>query len=161
MHTVFKSVLPFFLLSGIRYLIFISIIQGQHTYKKWNKIFLIYKEIQNRAVVKSYMTDSSYMVKYLRISSYIRKPFLIYNFACAPFRISLYMRKIFFSFLSVYCGRENCWGLQEYNPGINRFYYQKQQFSLKFLSSRRISSNEILNFYLLIICYLPEQKYIP
>jgi hypothetical protein len=27
----------------------------------------------------------SYMVKYLRISSYNRKPFLIYDFATAPF----------------------------------------------------------------------------
>ncbi len=44
------------------------------------------------------LTASSYtrMNKNLRISSYIRKPFLICDFA-----ISLYMRKIFFSFLSV------------------------------------------------------------
>ncbi len=35
-------------------------------------------------------------------SSYIRKPFLIYDFATAPLWISLYMRKIFFSFLSVW-----------------------------------------------------------
>ena len=41
------------------------------------------------------------MVKYLRISSYIRKPFLITDFATAPFRIFLYMRKILFSFLIV------------------------------------------------------------
>ncbi len=40
-------------------------------------------------------------VTYLRISSYIRKPFLIYYFATAPFRISWYMRKIWFSFLAV------------------------------------------------------------
>ncbi len=38
------------------------------------------------------------MGKYLRISSYIRKPFLIYDFATAPLWISLYMRKIWFSF---------------------------------------------------------------
>ncbi len=37
------------------------------------------------------------MTKYFRISSYIRKPFLIYDFATAPFWISLYIRKIFFS----------------------------------------------------------------
>ncbi len=43
------------------------------------------------------------MGKYLRISSYIRKPFLIYDFATAPLWISLYMRKIWFSFLSVHC----------------------------------------------------------
>jgi hypothetical protein len=30
------------------------------------------------------LTASSYMGKYLRISSYIGKPFLIYDFATAP-----------------------------------------------------------------------------
>ncbi len=37
------------------------------------------------------------MAQYLRISSYIRKLFLIYDFASDPVWISLYMRK--FSFL--------------------------------------------------------------
>ncbi len=37
------------------------------------------------------------MVKYLRISSYIRKPFLKYNFATAPF----WIQKMLFSFLLV------------------------------------------------------------
>ncbi len=50
-----------------------------YTDKKENKIFLIYKEIQKGAVA------NSYIVKYLRISSYIRKPFLIYDFATASF----------------------------------------------------------------------------
>ncbi len=44
---------------------------------------------------------ASLMGKYLRISSYIRKLFLIYDFGTAPLWISLYMRKIRFSFLSV------------------------------------------------------------
>ncbi len=48
-----------------------------------------------------WLTASSSMGKYLRISSYIRKPFLIYDFATAPLWISLYMRKIWFSFLIV------------------------------------------------------------
>ncbi len=48
-----------------------------------------------------WLTSSSYMGKYLRISSFSRKPFLIYDFATAPLWISLYMRKIGFSFLSV------------------------------------------------------------
>ncbi len=68
------------------------------------KIFL-YKEIQKEAVAKSYMTAGlliQYMTKYLHISSYIMKHFLIYDFATAPIWISLYMRKILFSFLSVY-----------------------------------------------------------
>jgi hypothetical protein len=34
------------------------------------------------------------MVKYLRISSYIRKPFLISGFATDPIRISLFRRTI-------------------------------------------------------------------
>jgi hypothetical protein len=37
--------------------------------------------------LQSHMTNgllTSYMVKYLLISSYIRKPFLIYDFATAP-----------------------------------------------------------------------------
>ncbi len=69
---------------------------------KKNQVFLIYKEIQNGAVAKScYMTNGlliQYMGKYLRISSYIRKPFLIYDFATTPLWISLYVRKIFFFF---------------------------------------------------------------
>jgi hypothetical protein len=57
--------------------------------KKQIKFFLIYKEILKLAVAKSYMTDSLlicilYKEKYLRISSYIRKPLLIYDFATAP-----------------------------------------------------------------------------
>ncbi len=43
------------------------------------------------------------MTKYLRISSNIRKPFLIYDFATAPFWIC--MRKIFFSFYQ--CAHSN------------------------------------------------------
>ncbi len=47
-----------------------------------------------------WLTASLYMVKYLRISSYIRKPFLICDFAPDPFLISIYtcMRKFVFSF---------------------------------------------------------------
>ncbi len=47
------------------------------------------------------------MVKYLRISSYIRKPFLINDLATDPIWISLYVRKILFSFLSVYMHCQN------------------------------------------------------
>jgi hypothetical protein len=46
------------------------------------------------------------MVKYLRISSNIRKPFVIYDFVTDPISISLYVRKLFFSFLSVH--EKNC-----------------------------------------------------
>ncbi len=37
----------------------------------------------------------------MRISSYIRKTFFIYDYAPDPILISLYMRKILFYFLSV------------------------------------------------------------
>jgi hypothetical protein len=48
------------------------------------------------------LTASSYMANYLRISSYVRKPFLIYDFATAPSDfLTQYMRKILFYFLSV------------------------------------------------------------
>ncbi len=48
-----------------------------------------------------WLTAASYMVKYFRISLYIRKPFSIFDFATAPLRISLFMRQIFFVFISV------------------------------------------------------------
>jgi len=61
--------------------------------KKKIKIFLKNKEIQ-RDRVQSHIWPraSSYMVEYLRISSYayVRKPFLIFDFAPDPIWISLY-----------------------------------------------------------------------
>jgi hypothetical protein len=42
----------------------------KYTDKKESLIFHIYKEIQNEAVAKSYMTNGLLMGKYLRISSY-------------------------------------------------------------------------------------------
>jgi hypothetical protein len=45
----------------------------------------MYKEIQNGAIAKSYMINDLFKYgKYLNTSSYIRKPFLIYDFATAP-----------------------------------------------------------------------------
>ncbi len=46
-----------------------------------------------------WLTASSYIIT---ASSYIRKPFLIYDLAIDPLWISFYMRKIWFSYLSVY-----------------------------------------------------------
>jgi hypothetical protein len=54
------------------------------------------------------------MRKCANISPYLRRQLVIYDFATAAFLISLYMRKILFSFLSVYNtnggegGRCNC-----------------------------------------------------
>ncbi len=57
-----------------------------------------------------WLTTSSYMWKYLRISSYIRKPFLVYDFATAPLWISLYMRKIWFLFYQCRGSQHRRWG---------------------------------------------------
>jgi hypothetical protein len=70
--------------------------------KKINFSSYIRKFRRDRLQSHIWRTASSYIVKYLRISSYIRKPFLIYDFATASIWISLYMRKILFSFLSVW-----------------------------------------------------------
>ncbi len=64
------------------------------TDKKENKIFFYF---QKGSVAKSYMTNaSSHVVKYLRISSYIRKPFLIYDYTTTSLLEFLY---IYFLFL--------------------------------------------------------------
>jgi hypothetical protein len=63
-----------------------------------NQISLMYKEIQNGAVAKSYyirITKSSYMGKCLRISSYNRKPFLIYD--CSTLNFLIYEENFIFS----------------------------------------------------------------
>jgi hypothetical protein len=52
-----------------------------------------------------WLTASSYLVKYLHISSYIRKQ-QAYDFATGPIWISLFMRKIYFSFLSIWLFKE-------------------------------------------------------
>jgi hypothetical protein len=77
-----------------------------YTDKKENKIFLIYKEIQrDRVQSHKWLTASSCIVIYLRISSYIRKPS---SCTCMTLYRShlnfliLYMMKILFPFLSVY-----------------------------------------------------------
>ncbi len=73
--------------------------------KKENKIFLIYKEIQSWSVAKSYLKRGFLMYEEMRKYFTIyeeRRPLVIYDFATAPFWISSYMRKIWFSFLSVY-----------------------------------------------------------
>jgi hypothetical protein len=82
------------------------------TDKKENKIFLIYKEIHMGSVAKSYMRQGflihEEMRKYLVI--YIRRSLVIYDFATDPVWISLYKRKILFSFLSVHGGADTVCG---------------------------------------------------
>ncbi len=50
------------------------------------------------AVAKSYLWKG---FKYMRKCTNMRRPLVTYDFATAPFWISLHMRKILFSFLSV------------------------------------------------------------
>ncbi len=55
---------------------------GQYTDKKENQIFLINKEIHKGSVAKSYMTyDLLLYGSIFALSSYIRKPFFILDFA--------------------------------------------------------------------------------
>jgi hypothetical protein len=59
---------------------------ASRTDKKENKIFLIYKETQKRSVAKSSITNGLLIFgKYLRVSSYTRKPVVEYDFATDPF----------------------------------------------------------------------------
>ncbi len=46
------------------------------------------------------------MTKYLRISSYIRKPFLIYDFATDPLNFLIFEKNFIFFFISVASGEE-------------------------------------------------------
>ncbi len=72
-----------------------------------------------------WLTASSYIV-YLRISSYIMKPFIIYDFAPDPIRISLYMRKMFFSFFNSAHGinvNEVVWGIQHHTHLLPCYTY--------------------------------------
>ncbi len=75
-----------------------------------------------------WLTASSYMGKYLRISPYIRKPYLIYDFATAPIWISLFMRKIWFSFW--WCASFNLMG-EKYRGSFTKL--QTYEWTLKLL----------------------------
>jgi hypothetical protein len=57
-------------------------------------------EVQNVAVAKSYMANGLLICNeiFAHFLIYYRKPFLIYEIATAPFRISIYMRQILFLF---------------------------------------------------------------
>jgi hypothetical protein len=61
---------------------------GQFTDKKENQTFLIFKEIQNGAVAKSYMTNGhliySIWGNICAFPHILGSPFLIYDFATAP-----------------------------------------------------------------------------
>ncbi len=79
---------------------------------KENKIFLLYEDIQMGSGAKTYMR------KCANIQPYMRRPLVIYDFAPDPFLIPLYLRKIFFSFLSLWDNvRSSClYSLEEVYP---------------------------------------------
>ncbi len=80
-------------------------------YRFYERPTLIKKKIKFSSYIRKFRVeqlqshiwwrDSQYMRKCANISPYMRRPLVIYDFATAPFWISLYMRKIWFSFLSV------------------------------------------------------------
>ncbi len=67
---------------------------------KKNKNFSSYirKFRREQLTIPICLTASSYMTKYLRISLYIRKPFLIYDFTTAPYEFPYIWGKLYFLF---------------------------------------------------------------
>ncbi len=98
---------------------------GQYTDKKENKIFFINKEIHKGSVAKSYMTyDLLFDGSIFAFSSYIRKPFLIYDFATDPIWISLCDENYVSFFISVAYFMRSMWkvrgGSKEENKTVRR-----------------------------------------
>jgi hypothetical protein len=74
------------------------------TDKKENKFSSYIRKFRMKQLQSHiWLTTSSYMGKYLHLSSYIRKPFLIYDFATAPLWISLYCIEGKFIFIFYQC----------------------------------------------------------
>ncbi len=77
-----------------------------YTDKKRNEIFLIYLWYSDGISCIVIYEEGLPHIQYGEIRNYLttytRRPFLIYDFATDPIWSSLYMRKIFFSFLSVW-----------------------------------------------------------
>jgi hypothetical protein len=69
-------------------------------------------------VVANSYTWKGFLI-YEEMGKYMRRPLVIYDFATAPFWISLYLRKVLFSFLSVYLhwvgqARSRSWNVKIY-----------------------------------------------
>jgi hypothetical protein len=112
----------------------------QCTDKKEMKIFLIRKEIQKGSVASHiWLTASSHMVKYLRISSYIRKSFLIYDFATDQFNFLTYEENFVF-FLSLCLSKLT---RTFTNTGSLSIYHQGNPATCPF---KIIKSNTLLEF---------------
>ncbi len=105
------------------------------TDKKERKNFLILEEGNGCKVMTNGLLFILvlYMIEYLHISSYIWKPFFIYDFATNPIWISLYMRKNLFSFLSVWLSATSvCYSSRlPRNSRIGTFYNYYSFFIIK------------------------------
>ncbi len=98
LHVIFSSTIWFFLWFKDKYW------QFSHTtlIKKKIKFYSYLRQFRMEQLQSQiWLTASSDMGKYLRISSHIRKPFLIYEFVTAPLWISSSIRK--FDFLFYQC----------------------------------------------------------
>jgi hypothetical protein len=95
--------------------------KNDYTDKKENKIFLIYREIQMGAVARSYMRKGLLIYEEMRKYLAVRRPLVIYDFTAVPLWISLYKRKILFSFLSEYDE------VEFYRSIISQFFKDRQQ----------------------------------
>ncbi len=83
-----------------------------HTDKKEKEIFLKYKKIQMGSVAKSYKRKDfliyEEILKYLIIYEEAVSHIWLFDFATDPFWTSVFMRKIFFTFLSVHDPGKKC-----------------------------------------------------
>ncbi len=98
--------------------------KNDYTDKKENKIFLIYREIQMGAVARSYMRKGLLIYEEMRKYLAVRRPLVIYDFTAVPLWISLYKRKILFSFLSEYDE------VEFYRSIISQFFKDRQQWNI-------------------------------
>jgi hypothetical protein len=90
---------------------------------KSNFPHILYKEVQNGAVVKSYMRMGFLMRKCANIQPYIRRPLVIYDFATAPFLNFLIDQEIFFLFYQ--CMHEGISTVSRGTPFIQKGSGQK------------------------------------
>ncbi len=113
-----------------------------HTDKKENQICLIYKEIQNGAVAKSYMTNG--LLIYGEIVAhfllYFRKPFLIYD--CSTLNFPIYEENFIFFFYQCILS----------NSQLNFLFFSfLPALSLKILTSSSFFTVLFSLFFLLVL----------
>jgi hypothetical protein len=95
--------------AGLVWRFWILFINRGHTHTESHGMMYCFKCLINDQRSGRYRTISSYLVKYLHISSYtcIRKPFLIYDFATAPFFL-IFEENLIFFFISSHTSYVSC-----------------------------------------------------